>query len=459
MATTYTRPSDWLTMPTVASSAQTFVGLFAVLNNDSNYVALKAATSTGNYQVDWGDGTITTHASNTNAEYQYTYSSISDSTLCSRGYKQVLVRVTPLTGNLTGINTCLSHSVVGTIVTKKVTWLEFLINMPYLISYLTISASGNNVKSSWLEKVTISSIGVAASSFSGIFSSLAGLKAVNITAPFTGINNTSYMFTSCPSLISVNLFDTSNVLNATQMFFNCPSLEEVPNYNFSKVGTVASMFNTCTKLKTVPAFDMRLNTDFSSMFQNCTSLTEIPLIDTRSGTNFNNFANNCISLKTVANLNMSAATTATSAFLNCYLLDNFPAITLGNTNCNLTSFFNNTNTLKNVGGMDVSKAVNFTTFFGGNNFSLRTLPALNLNAGTTLSTMVSTVMARAPFTNVRASLSLANKNLGRAMIVEVFNGLASGVTSKTITVSANPGYLSLTGAERLIATAKGWTIA
>jgi hypothetical protein len=68
-------------------------------------------------------------------------------------------------------------------------------------------------------------------------------------------------------------------------------------------------------------------------------------------------------------------------------------------------------------------------------------------------------MARAPFINVRASLSLANKNLGRAMIVEVFNGLASGVTSKTITVSANPGYLSLTGAERLIATAKGWTIA
>ena len=82
MATIYTRPSDWLTMPTVASGSQAFVGLFAVLNTDSNYVALKAVTSTGSYQVDWGDGNITTHASNTNAEYKYTYSGISDSTLC-----------------------------------------------------------------------------------------------------------------------------------------------------------------------------------------------------------------------------------------------------------------------------------------------------------------------------------------------------------------------------------------
>ena len=73
--------------------------------------------------------------------------------------------------------------------------------------------------------------------------------------------------------------------------------------------------------------------------------------------------------------------------------------------------------------------------------------------------MMSNVATRVPFTNVRASLSLANKNLGRTMIVEVFNGLASGVSAKTITVSANPGYASLTSADRLIATAKGWTIA
>ena len=457
MATTYTRPSDWLTMPTVATSAQTFVGLFAVLNNDSNYVALKAVTSTGSYQVDWGDGNITTHASNTNAEYNYTYSGISDSTLCSRGYKQVLVRVTPLTGNITAFYSNITHSLVGTY--KKVTWLEYLINLPYLSggSSLFINSQTTSAKQTWLEKVTLSNIG-GVGSMTYLFASLTGLKQVNITATTTGVNDTSYMFAFCSSLISVNLFNTSNVTNSGLMFNGCTNLEEIPNFNLSKVTNGGAMFQNCYKLKKIPALDMRLNTTFSYMFYNCYSLTEIGLMDTRSATDFGNFAYICSSLKIVANLNMSAATSATNAFAVCPSLDNFPAITVGNTNCNLTSFMYNCNMLKKVGDMDVSKAITLSNFFAGN-YALRTLPALNLNAGTTLTNMLSNVMARAPFTNVRASLSLANKNLGRAMIVEVFNGLASGVTSKTITVSANPGYASLTATDRLIATAKGWTIA
>jgi len=456
MATTYTRPSDWLTMPTVASSAQTFVGLFAVRNNESNYVALRMTTSTGNYQVNWGDGTVTSHASNTTAEYQYTYSAISESTLSSKGYKQVLVTVTPVTGNITGLNTNITHSAVGTIVAKKVTWLEYLINLPSLTS-LSIAPTGTNVKPTWLEKITISHLG-SVTNLSSAFSSLSGLKAMDITATTTGVTNTSYAFASCTSLISVNLFNTSNVTNATQMFYNCSSLEQVPNFNLSKVTTATSMFNTCTKLKTVPALDMRLNIDFSGMFQNCTNLTEITLIDTSSGTNFSNFAASCVKLTTVANLDMSKATVATNTFGGCVLLDNFPPMIVGNTNCNLTGFLGNNYTMKKVGDINVSKAINFTNFFT-NGFSLRTLPALDLNSGTTLGGIVSPVTARAPFTNVRASLSVANKNLGRTAIVEVFNGLASGVTSKTITVSANPGYAALTAADRLIATAKGWTIA
>ena len=458
MATTYTRPSDWLAMPTVASSAQTFVGLFAVNNHGGNYVALRATTNTGNYQVDWGDGNITTHTSNTTAEYQYAYSGLSDSTICSRGYKQVLVRVTPVTGNILTFTLNRIHSALGATISKKTTWLEWLVNFPNLSSGTSFNTYlGNSPRHSWCEKVTISHIG-GMTDMGAVFGSMTGLKQANITATTTGLTSTYNMFTSCHNLVSVNLFDTRNVTNATVMFQNCYNLEEVPNFNLSKVTQAATMFQNCYNLKTVPAFDMRLNIDFSGMFSGCGNLTEIGLMDTRSGTHFNNFAIGCIKLKTVANLNMSAATTATSAFLNCFLLDNFPAITLGNTNCNLTSFFSSTGSMKTVGNMDVSKATNFGNFFSGGH-SLRNLPPLNLNSGTTLTTMVSPVMASAPFTNVRASLNLANKNLGRLSIIEVFNGLASGVTSRTITVSANPGFAALTATDRLIATAKGWTIA
>jgi len=454
MATTYTRPSDWLTMPIVATSSQTFVGLFAVCNHDSNYVALKATTNTGSYQVNWGDGTVTTHASNTQAEYLYTYSAISDSTLCSRGYKQVFITVTPVTGNILTFITNVTHSLVGA-GPKKVTWLDFIINFPYLSSGTSLVLQGG-IKHSWLEKVTISHIG-GLTDMSLLLASMYGLKQVNITATTTGVTNCYIMLANCFSLISVSLFNTSNVLNTTQMFYNCYALEEIPNFNLSKVTTATSMFQG-SKIKTVPALDMRLNIDFSSMFNSCSSLTEIGLMDVRSGTNFNNFANGCARLKTVANLNMGKATTATSAFASCYSLDNFPDMTVGTASCNLTSFLSSAGSMKTLGTMDVSKAINFTSFLAGTT-ALRILPVLNLNAGTTLTGIAGNMTTRAPFINVRASLNLANKNLGRAAIVEVFNGLASGVSAKTITVSANPGYLSLTGAERLIATAKGWTIA
>ena len=455
MATTYTRPSDWLTMPTVATSSQTFAGLFAVCNHDSNYVALLATTNTGNYQVDWGDGTITTHASNTTAEYKYTYSSISDSTLSSRGYKQVIVRVTPVSGNILTFNTARAHSVSGT---RKVTWLDWIINFPYFSSGASLVTQGGvGSRHSWIEKVTISHIG-GLTDISLICASMTALREFNITATTTGVTSTYNMFGHCWNLTSVNLFNTANVTTAANMFWSCYLLEEIPNFNFSKVTSATAMFQNCYKLKTVPALDMRLNIDFSNMFANCPNLTEIGLMDVRSGTNFNTFANGCFKLKTVANLNMGKATTATSAFANCYSLDNFPAMTVGTASCNLTSFLSTTGSLKTVGAMDVSKAVNFTSFLTGTP-ALRIYPAFNVNAGTTFTGMVGNMATKVPFTNVRASLSLANKNLGRTAIVEVFNGLASGVSAKTITVSANPGFAALTAGDRLIATAKGWTIA
>ena len=107
--TKWTRPSDWLTMPTVGSSDQKFVGLLAVYDHGSNHVAISAAE---NYTVDWGDGSSTENiASGVTASHVYTYSGISDSTLCTRGYKQVLVTVVPQSGkNLTTLNLQVRHA-------------------------------------------------------------------------------------------------------------------------------------------------------------------------------------------------------------------------------------------------------------------------------------------------------------------------------------------------------------
>jgi hypothetical protein len=93
--------------------------------------------------------------------------------------------------------------------------------------------------------------------------------------------------------------------------------------------------------------------------------------------------------------------------------------------------------------------------------SLDELPALNLTGGTTFTNMFSGTngISKAPFVNIKNSFSFVNMMLSRTAIVDIFNGLASGVTSKIITVSGNPGYTSLSVSERAIATNKGWTIA
>ena len=99
------RPTDWLPMPTnITETDQIFVGLHAVIENSDNYCAFSFTTSAGQYRVDWGDGNVTLYNSGTIAQYQYNYASVSNSTLSSRGYKQVIIKVTPVSGNLLTCN-------------------------------------------------------------------------------------------------------------------------------------------------------------------------------------------------------------------------------------------------------------------------------------------------------------------------------------------------------------------
>ena len=105
----WVRPTDWLPLPTVTETDQKFVGLHAVYP-DANFVALSAA---GDYTVDWGDGVVENFASSTVAQHEYNYDTydVGGTTLCSRGYKQAVVTVTPQAGqSLTFLNLHQRHS-------------------------------------------------------------------------------------------------------------------------------------------------------------------------------------------------------------------------------------------------------------------------------------------------------------------------------------------------------------
>ena len=149
------RLSDWLPMPTnITATNQIFVGLHAVIENSDNYCAFSFTTSAGQYRVDWGDGNITLHNSGTIAQYQYSYASVSNSTLSSRGYKQVIIKVTPVSGNLLTCN--FQQRFVTTPAQNKAYssgFLECILSMPNASSGGNITFGGFTVRHAYCEKV------------------------------------------------------------------------------------------------------------------------------------------------------------------------------------------------------------------------------------------------------------------------------------------------------------------
>ena len=127
----------------------------------------------------------------------------------------------------------------------------------------------------------------------------------------SNINDISFMFSDCISLISINFFnfDTSNVTDMSFMFSGCISLISINLFNFdtSNVTDMNGMFSDCISLISINLF----NFDTSKvaymryMFNNCSSLTSIDLsnFDTSKISLMNGMFNDCSRLQYINILN------------------------------------------------------------------------------------------------------------------------------------------------------------
>jgi surface protein len=284
----WARPTDWLPMPTVTSAQQTFVGLHAVIENGDNYVAFRFTTSTGQYQVDWGDGTVDLVNSNVNAEHQYDFATYdpTNTTLTSRGYKQAMITVTPVSGNLL---TCDFQQRYVTVPAQNQLYstgfLDCILSMPNASSGRSIILGGVFasllVRPSLIERVDIKSVGNATS--------------------------LQMLFASMSNLRSVPLFDTSNITSMAQMCFGTGEFK-VPLWDTSNVGNMQQAFQS-SQIRTLPMFNTQNVTNISNMFQNCTSLQSVPLFDTVNVTSMGNMFPSCQSLNSIPALSTAAITT------------------------------------------------------------------------------------------------------------------------------------------------------
>jgi len=322
--TPYVRPTDWLALPDVTGQ-QKFVGLHAVYP-DSNFCALLAE---GGYTVDWGDGTVENIASGVQANHQYNYSTfdVANATLCSRGYKQAIVTVTPQAGqNLTTLNLHKKHTMAGLQMYSS-GFLDIAISGSLLTSLLigvqTAGAATQVISFTDLEQVTL--LDNAVTTFTNMFQSCSSLQSIPLLDTSAG-TNFSYMFSACYSLQSTPLLDTSAGTTFSGMFSACYSLQSIPLLDTSAGTTFSGMFSVCYSLQSIPLIDTSAGINFSYMFQSCYSLQSIPLIDTSAGTDFSYMFQSCSSLQSIPLLDTSAGTNFTNMFQSCYSLQSIPSL-------------------------------------------------------------------------------------------------------------------------------------
>lgn len=284
--TDWVRPADWLPIDhLVDTSSQKIVMLFAVYNDEMNSITIAKTLGT---IIDWGDGTVTDN-SNGVFSHVYTYDDISDSTLCSRGYKQVIITMYNDTGyDITLIGFRKSATMTAGYPLRV---LDMKLHVPYLTSWT--SGGSSYCKMCMLERIIwIGLTGYTTSTI--VFWHMYRLQYLYME-DYTKISHFDHCvllpmkykqeYTNMPM---VNRFqwhqyidkyirtEESTTTNYTTAFYFCLGLDYV-EINMKNAVTLTSMFNSSHNLKTVILTNCESVTTTTTMFNLCYNITKLIL--------------------------------------------------------------------------------------------------------------------------------------------------------------------------------------
>lgn len=457
----WVKPSDWLTYTVPSASDQKVIGTVAVFNQDSNYFAILAATTDASqYTVDWGDGTTSDHISNSVAEKNYTWSSISSGTLTSEGYRQAIVTITPKIAGRTfsQLNLNRRHSALTASTTFFSPWLSLAIAAPNAAT-LSIGASSSTttVITALLQQVQIISSNIT--SAASLFTNCYALQDVTFNTSGT-LTSTSSMFNSCRNLKVAPYFNTASVTNMSNMFNACPVLESVPLYNTASVTTMATMFNGCYSLKNVPFLNTALVTNMSNMLSTCSSLETVPLFNTASCTNMSSMFFNCYSLRSVPLFNTASVTNMSSMFYGTGALETIPVFNTSAVTA-MDGMFRFSSGMTFLPALSTSAVQNISNIFTSTSTNIKEIAELNLSGITSLANNLLGLgnatassaagnLIRAKITGNKWTQSFQNCTMGATQLDEMYTSLATlnpfitnvSGNGTTVTVTVGTGNIS-----------------
>lgn len=103
----------------------------------------------------------------------------------------------------------------------------------------------------------------------------------------------------------INFGDTADVTNMERMFYSNYNLTIGPTINTSKTYTMYAMFQNDVIIS-VPLYDTSEVTDMSFMFYSCSDLTSVPAFDVSKVTNLSSMVGNCFNLEAIHIINIGA---------------------------------------------------------------------------------------------------------------------------------------------------------
>ncbi len=254
----WARPADWLPMPDIPEGQQKVVILFGVYNGVGNIP--KILTASGNYIVDWGDGSSPQNSnSGSFVGHQYDYSALPESSVCSRGYKQVLITITPQAGfNLTSLTIHDDYRLYFAA-------LDISIRSSYLTSLFLRNLYH-------LERLSIFEIATITSNITteGVSPALQSFNAP--PEVIANIKNFSWLF-KYSKLAEIDLNLSGNTVSSLTSFADSAvCLQRVNLHGVNLVGSANSAFRTCESLLEVHGIDITGATDVSNLFSSCKRL-------------------------------------------------------------------------------------------------------------------------------------------------------------------------------------------
>jgi len=277
--------------------------------------------------------------------------------------------------------------------------------------------------------------------------------------------NFNYMFQNCINLRRAIIKRPISASSFQFGFSGCSNLRKVSYIDLSGCSNAGSLFNSCNSLVYGPEMNTSTLTSFQSMFQGCNNLVSVPDYDITCGGigNVNiGYMFKDSSLQTIPNFDWSRVSFAHEAF-KCAASGDI-SLDLSNLNYNTSASASAAQYIfrgcKNLSFKDLtlSESGNYQNTFAYAN--LVSFPYVSASGGYNYSGMFNytTELQKGALSGVDKSIGYYRTHLSSGAILDVFNGLASGVTAQTIDLRQAPSAYILHPDTIAIATSKGWTV-